>query len=120
MTIRFAAAWKGAPPALAPSLCTGAPLDSVNDNPPLPVPPRAARRAPRDDAEHEASPAGALTPFQAPVRAVTAAAGGEPPDPSCCAHAEPVEAQRCPAPDLPAFDKLRLSGVVRPGLGELL
>jgi hypothetical protein len=34
MTIRFAAAWGGMTPAIARSLCPGAPLGAVNDNPP--------------------------------------------------------------------------------------
>ncbi len=32
MTIRFAAAWGGTTPAIARSLCLGAPLGAVNDN----------------------------------------------------------------------------------------
>lgn len=34
MTIRFAAAWGGTTPAIARSLCVGAPLGAVNDNTP--------------------------------------------------------------------------------------
>jgi hypothetical protein len=34
MTIRFAAAWGGTTPAIARSLCLGAPLGAVNDNEP--------------------------------------------------------------------------------------
>jgi hypothetical protein len=36
MTIRFAAAWGGTTPAIARSLCLGAPLGASNDNPPSP------------------------------------------------------------------------------------
>ncbi|KQM19552.1 hypothetical protein [Novosphingobium sp. Leaf2] len=34
MSIRFAAAWNATNPAIAHSLCTGAPLDACNDNQP--------------------------------------------------------------------------------------
>jgi hypothetical protein len=56
MTIRFAAAWGGTTPAIARSLCRGAPLGAVNDNeatsrPVLrtPAAPRSPQAAPHAD-----------------------------------------------------------------------